>query len=191
LHPASGLGARQLAPQHRRQREADQIVERAAGPVGIDQIIVERPRTGHRLSDRGLGDRVERDPLDIGGQRAPLPEHLLHMPADRLAFPVRIGGQDQLVGFLRLVGDRLELLGLVGIGLPLHRKARVRIDRPVLGREIANMAVGSQDPVTRPEIFLDRLGLGRRLNNNKLHGGPFTRTCVGWWRRLPGVKRFG
>jgi D-lyxose ketol-isomerase len=44
LHAARRLGAGQLAPQHRRQGEADQIIERAAGAVGVDQILVELAR---------------------------------------------------------------------------------------------------------------------------------------------------
>ena len=37
LHAAGRAGARQLAPQHRRQGEADEIVERAAGQIGGDE----------------------------------------------------------------------------------------------------------------------------------------------------------
>ena len=44
LDAARRLGAGQLAPQHRREREADQIIERAARPIGVDQILVERAR---------------------------------------------------------------------------------------------------------------------------------------------------
>ena len=37
LHAAGRTRARQLAPQHRREREADEVIERAAGEVGVDQ----------------------------------------------------------------------------------------------------------------------------------------------------------
>ena len=63
LHAARRLGAGQLAPQHRRQREADQIIERAARAVGVDQILIELARMLHRLGHRRLGDRVEGDAL--------------------------------------------------------------------------------------------------------------------------------
>src|SRR3546814_20380276 len=36
------LRSGQLAPQYRRQRKADQIVERAAREIGFDQFLVER-----------------------------------------------------------------------------------------------------------------------------------------------------
>ena len=37
LHAAGRTRARQLAPEHRREREADEIIQRAARQVGIDQ----------------------------------------------------------------------------------------------------------------------------------------------------------
>ena len=62
------------------------------------------------------------------GQQAALGEYFLDMPADRFAFPVGIGREDQRFSILRLVSDGLELPRLVGIGLPLHREPVVRID---------------------------------------------------------------
>ena len=64
LHPAGRARARQLAPQHRREREADQIVERAAGQIGVDQRPVDLARMLHRLGHRLLGDGVEDHALD-------------------------------------------------------------------------------------------------------------------------------
>src|SRR3546814_4892282 len=37
LHAACRFRAGQLAPQHRRQVESDQIIKRAAGAIGVDQ----------------------------------------------------------------------------------------------------------------------------------------------------------
>ena len=154
LDPAGRLGARQLAPQDRRQGEADQIIERAARPVGVDQILIEPARMRHRLGHRRLGDGVEGDALDLGRQRLALPQHFLDVPADRLALTIGVGREDQRVGLLRRVGDRLQLLGLVGIGFPLHREARVRIDRAVLGRQVADMAIAGQHACgPGPDIF--------------------------------------
>ena len=43
LHATGGAGARQLAPEHRRECEADEVIKRAAGEIGIDQV---RRRSG-------------------------------------------------------------------------------------------------------------------------------------------------
>ncbi len=51
LHAARRARARQLAPQHRRQGEADEIIERAPGEIGIDQLLVDCTRVRHRLFD--------------------------------------------------------------------------------------------------------------------------------------------
>ena len=170
LDPAGRLGAGQLAPQHRRQGEADQIIERAAGPIGVDQILVERARIRHRLGHRRLGDRVEGDPLDMGGQRL-ASSRSTSWTCQLIASPSRSGSVARIsgVGLLRLVGDRLQLPRLVGIGLPLHREAVVGIDRAVLGRQIADMAVGGEHAIAAAQIFLDGLGLGGRFDDDELH----------------------
>ena len=59
LHPARRLRAGKLAPQDRREREADQIIERAPRPIGVDQILIEPARLLHRLRHGGVGDGVE------------------------------------------------------------------------------------------------------------------------------------
>ena len=52
LHAARRARAGQLAPQHRRQVEADQIVERAARHVGVDQRLVDLRAAGASPSAR-------------------------------------------------------------------------------------------------------------------------------------------
>ena len=64
LHPARRARAWQFAPQDRRQVEADQIVERAARPVGVDERLVDLARIAHRLLDCVLGHRVEHNAID-------------------------------------------------------------------------------------------------------------------------------
>ena len=63
------------------------------------------------------------------------------MPANRFTFTVRVGRQYQPVRLLGFIGNRLELLGLIGIIVPQHCKVVIGIDRAVLGRQIADMAV--------------------------------------------------
>ena len=176
LHAAGRARARQLPPQHRRQREADQIVERAAREIGVDQRAVDLARVLHGFADRLLGDGVEHDALDgLRLQRVLFLEHFEDVPGDRLALAVGVGRQDQPVGALDGAGDVVQpLLGLV-VDLPEHAEIVVGIDRAVLGRQVADMAERGQNLVAGAEILVDRLGLGRRfqrrqfsLNSNRL-----------------------
>ena len=124
---------RAAAPQDRRKREADQIIERPARPIGVDEVLIEVARMLHRLGHRGVGDGVEGHPLDLGGKRLLAAKHLAHVPADRFALAVRIRGENQRVRGLRLIRDRLHLLRTVGRDLPQHLERVVGIDRAVLG----------------------------------------------------------
>ena len=95
LHAARRARARQLAPQHRRQVEADEVVERAAGAVGVDQRFVDLARVAHRVLHRVLGHRVEHDAVDALVLKEPLGlEDLVDVPGDRLALAVGVGGED-------------------------------------------------------------------------------------------------
>ena len=81
LHAPRRARSRQLAPQDRRQRETDQIIERPARPVGIDQIIVEPARIGHSGEHGGLGDFAEHHPLDGDAvEELALVQLVHHMP---------------------------------------------------------------------------------------------------------------
>ena len=153
-----------------RQREADQIVERAAGEISVDQRAVDLARVLHRFADRLLGDGVEHDALDgLRLQRVLFLEHFEHVPGDRLALAVGVGGQDQAVGAFDGAGDVVQpLLGLV-VDLPEHLEIMVRIDRAILGRKVADMAERSQNLVAGAQILVDRLGLGRRFNDDNFH----------------------
>ena len=120
LDAARRFGAGQLPPQHWRQGETDEIVERAARAVRVDQIVVEAARMRHRIGYRLLGDRVEGHAVDLLRQRLFLAQQFLHVPADRLALAIGVGRENQTVGLLRGVLNILQSLCLVGIELPLH-----------------------------------------------------------------------
>ncbi len=96
LHAAGRACARQFAPEHRREREADQIIQRAARQIGIDQRIVDGARMLHGLGHRLFGDGVEDDALDrLAFQRLLFVKRFQHVPGNRLAFAVRVGGQNR------------------------------------------------------------------------------------------------
>ena len=170
LHPAGRARARQLAPQHRREVEADEIVERAPGAIGVDQSLVDLARVAHRRGDRVLGDRVEHHPVDPLVLEDLLGlEYLVDVPGDRLAFAVGVGRQNDAVGALHRVGDLVEALGRLGVDLPAHGEVVLGVDRAVLGGEVAHVAERSVDVVVLAEILADRLDLGRQLDDDNLH----------------------
>ncbi len=187
LHPAGGAGAGKLPPQDRRQREADEIVERAAGEIGVDQIAVDLARVPHRVEDRVLGDRVEDDALDrLVLDRALRAEHLEQVPGDRLALAVRVGGKDQPVGAVHRRGDLRQPLARLGVHLPMHREVVLGIDRAVLRRQIADVPVGRDHLIARAQVLVDGLGLGRRFDDDDFHG------CLGMaWVSGFGPVRWG
>ncbi len=170
LHAAGRARARQLAPEHRRQREADEIVERAARQIGVDQRLVDGARVLHRLAHRLLGDGVEDDALDVDIlEKLLFLEHFQHVPGDRLALAVGVGGENELVGALDRPGDVGEALLRLAVHLPDHVEVGLRIDRAVLGGQVTHMAKGRQHLVAAAEVFIDRFCLGRRLDNDYVH----------------------
>ena len=56
------------------------------------------------------------------------------MPANRFPFAIRVGRKDEAIGFFRFVGNRLQLLCLIGIIVPQHFKAIIGVNRTVFGR---------------------------------------------------------
>ena len=175
LHAAGRSRAGQLAPQHRGERETDEVIQCAAGHVSIHQRAVDFSRMGHRLCDRLLGNGVEDHALDLLIFEGALFLHdFQDVPRDGFALAIGVGCQDQLVGTLERLGDLVETAGGLGIDLPDHLEIRVRIDRSVLGREVADMTVRGQNLVAGAQIFVDRLGLGRRLDNDEVHLIPIT-----------------
>ena len=129
LHAAGRAAARQLAPQHGREGEAHEIIERAARHIGVDQRLVEFARMGDGVKHRLLGDGVEGDALHVDPvERLPGLEHVPHVPGNRLALAVRVGGEVELAALGHRLGDGVEpLLGL-GIDQPVHGEILVRAD---------------------------------------------------------------
>ena len=172
LHAASGLRAGELAPEHGRQLEADEVVEGAAGEVGVDELHVDLARVLHRLVHRRLGDCVEGDAGDLGVllHRLAAGQGLKEVPGDRLALAVGVGGEDELAVGLQGLGDRADVLLALRRHLPLHLEVAVGVDRAVLGRQVAHVPVGGEDGVAGTEVLVDGLRLGRRFDDDDGHG---------------------
>ena len=173
LHPARRAAARQLAPEHRREAVADQVVERAARPPGLDQVHVERPRARQRRAHRVRRHLVERDPADrraVEGVARFQPGQ--HLPGDRLALAVRVGRQHQGLGAPERPGDRAERPGRPPAGLRDHGETVLRLHRARTGRQVRDMPPGRERPVFRSQILRQRARLGRRFDHDHMPPAP-------------------
>ena len=173
LHAAGRAGAGQFAPQHRRQRKTNEVIERAARQIGVDQRLVDLAGLPHRLRHRLLGDGVEHDALNgLAVERLFLLQKFEDVPGDRFAFAIGVGRQDEFVGALDRTRDIVEPLGRLGIDLPEHAKIVIRVHRAALGRQVADMAERGQDLVALAQIFVDRFRLGGRFYQYEVHSNP-------------------
>ena len=170
LDAAGRAAARKLAPEHRRQGETDEVIERPAGKIGFDQLAVDLARPAKRLEDGVLRHLVEDDPLDVEMLQRPAGfQHLVYMPGDRLALAVGVGGEEQAIGAAHRLNDRLDVLFGLAVDLPRHRKIRVREDRAVLGRQIADMAIARDDLVVAAKVLVDGFRLRGRFDDDDFH----------------------
>ena len=160
LHPAGGAGARQLAPQDGGEVEADQIVQRTPGHVGVDQILIDHAGVLEGIFDGRLGDLVEDHALDVLALELSALLQLIHdVPGDCFAFTVGVGRKDQLVVILERLLDVLEPLVAVGFDQPGHLEILVRIDRAILGRQITDVSETCKNFEIRTEVLVDGFGL--------------------------------
>ena len=146
LHAAGGQAALHLAPQHRRQIEADQIVECSTGLLGVDQINGDRARFGHRFLDRPRGDFGEHHPLQSAVlEQAAFLQDLGDVPADRLAFAVRVGREVEVVSGFRGLGDGLDVFLVLLDQLIAHGEVLRRIHGTLFGHQVTDVAIGGED----------------------------------------------
>ncbi len=170
LHAAGRASAGQLAPQHRRQIEADEIIERAAGEIGVDQWNVDVAWVRHRIQHRLFGDGVEDHTLHrLVAENALLLQKIEHMPGNRFALAIRVGCEKQAVGGFHRVGNVLHALGGRAIDLPGHFEVLVGQHRSVLGRKVPDVAKRCKNLVAGTKILVDRLGFGRRFYDDDIH----------------------
>ena len=185
LHPPGRTGPGELAPKNRRQFEAHQIVQGATRQIGFDELVMDVPGVVEGFLNGAFGDLVKHNALDVDVvEQAAFTQQLLDMPGNRLAFAIRVRGQIQCLGALERIHNGLD--GFLGPGVyrPVHLEVFIRPDRAILGRQVADMPIGGEDGVVRTKILVDGLGLGRRFDDDDVHGnrvrfrfGAVTRTC--------------
>ena len=171
LHAPGRAGSRQLAPEHGREGKADQIVERAARQIGLDQRRLDLPRGLHGVQHGLLGDGIECDALD-GDALLEGPfflQNTEYVPGYCFPFPIRVGGQDEFVGRFDRGGDIPHDFGRLAVDVPVHLEVLVGLHRAVLRGQIAHMAVAGDDLEAGPQVFVDRFGLRGRFHDDDVH----------------------
>ena len=166
LHAASRQAAADLANEDWRHLPAVQPVEDAAGLGGVDQPLVQVAGVGDRIGDGRLGDLVEHHALD----RHLRLEVLQQVPGDDLAFAVLVCREVELGGVLEQRPQLLDDLLAPAGELPFGLEAVVDVDAEALGGQVGDVAHGGADVVPATEMAGDRLGLGRRLDDDEGSG---------------------
>ena len=173
LYPASRTRAGKLAPQHRRNRKPDQIVQRAACPVGVNQFGVQFARLRHRGKDGVFRHFVENNPLDRLVLHQPLVlQQFKNMPADGFPFTVRVGGKDQPVSRPKRRGDFPDAFFRPAGNLPLHCKIFVGKNGAILARQVADMPITRQNLVVITKVAVDCFGFCGGFDDYEFHGRP-------------------
>ena len=169
LHASGGQSSLHLAPQHRRQIEADQVIQRAPRLLGVHQIQRQLARIGN-----GFGDRVWRNlgkhyaMQGLAFEQLALAQDFGDMPGNGFAFAIQVGCQIQGVGLGRGLGDRIDMFFIALDDFIGHREIVVGIDCAFLRPQVAHVAVGCQHVEILAEVFVDRLGLGWRFDDEQI-----------------------
>ena len=151
LHPPGGEPGLDALPEDRARLVAHQPVEDAAGLLRVHLPVVDPPGSAHRLLDRVLGDLVEQHP--VGGRLGI--ELVGHVPGDRLALAIGVGGQ---VDGARRLGRLLELgqrLGLSLDGDVLGLEPVVDVHAELAGRQVAQVADRRLHVVAAAQVLAD------------------------------------
>ena len=168
LHPSSGEVRADLRPQHRRQVEPDEVVEGAAGELGVHQVGLKLSRMLERLADRAPRDLVELHPVHrLVLEHPALRQELGDVPRDRLALAVGVGGEIEGARAPHGPHDRLHVGLRARHQLEVHGEAALRLDRPGGGNEVAHVPVGGEDREIRVQVLPDGAGLRRGLDDEE------------------------
>ena len=154
-----------LAPEYRRELEADEAVEHAAGLLRIHEIHVYGAGILDGVLDGVLGDLVEDDALGAGGVEA---EGLAKVPGDGLPFTVLIGrepyGTRLRGGFLQFGYHPALVCGDHVLGL----ETLVHVDTELLILQVADVAETCLYGEILSQIFLESLGFRRGLHDDQI-----------------------
>ena len=163
LHPAGGESGLDRPPEDRARLVAHQPVEDPAGLLRVHLPLVDLPRLVHRGEHGVSGDLLEQHPVhrDLGV------DLVGHVPGDRLALPVGVGGEVDGGGGLGRLLQLREGLRLSFNGDVLRLEPALHVHPQLPGGEVAQVPDGRLHVVARAEVLPDGLGLGGRLDDDE------------------------
>src|SRR4029078_4323362 len=164
-----------LVPKQRGNLVAHQAVEHAPSLLRVHPVLVDVARMLESLLYGALGDLFEGHATDAVGLVAILlllflllsvAQFFGQVPGDGFAFAVRVGRQIDVVrgqGQLLQLGENLLL---AGDDYVFRLEFVVDIDAQRALGQVFDVPERSFDGEALPQIFLDGLGLGRRLDDD-------------------------
>ena len=170
LHTARREALRDLAPQHRRNLEAEEPVKDAAGFLCVDEVQIEVARLLDGGTNRIFGDLVEHHALD----RDLGLENFAQVPGNGLTFAVLISREQEFVGVFQRtlqLGDGaasavagelvIGLESIVDVDCEAPKRALLHLGRHFARFwKVANVPHRAEYLIAVSEVCLDRLHLG-------------------------------
>ena len=165
LHPSGAQAALNVLPQQRADFVADQPVEQTARLLRRHFVLVDATGILQRLGHALAGDFVQQHAVHL--VRGRLVQLAGNVPGNRLPFAVRVRRQEHLGRLFGLRPQFPQHLLLALNGDVLRGEITCRVDAQAPLRQVLHVAHRSLHRVVRTQIFLDRPGFRRRLNNNQ------------------------
>ena len=171
LDAAGRLAPGELLPQHRRHREADEVVDGLARLLRRHELSINLARRRQRLGHRARRHLAERDPPELRPLRHVGLEQLAHVRRDRLALAVGVGREVHRARARRRLPQRRQRPLRPRVDLEVHREAALGLHRALARREDAHVPVAREHVVPLADDLRDRLALRRRLDHQQRRPG--------------------
>src|SRR5262249_46476031 len=153
-----------LLPEKRRELVADEAIEHSPRLLRVHLLAVDLAGMLEGRLDRALRDLVEHDPVRLGLRH---PQLLGQVPSNRLAFTIRVRCDEQGIRPLGHLLQVVQYLLLGGQDMVDGLEALLLVHAQLALGQIADVPHGRLNDVLRVQILLDRLDLGRRLDNDQ------------------------
>ncbi len=190
LHAPGRETGLDLLPEERGEAKTHQAVQDAPGLLRLHPPHVDLAGVLQGLQDGVPGDLVEGDPPEAASVFPRVAELLGHVEGDRLAFPVRVGGQQHGVGRAGGLPELLEDGSLSLDGNVLRLEAVLHVHAEPALRQVANVTHRGLHHVLVAkvrQIPFQRPCLGGRLHDDQmLHGRSDSPRTVPVSSRPPG-----